>query len=122
MTSHLQRTTKQFRQQDLKYWKVEYYNTWAKKKVDLFNIIDLLVLDSGIVGVQVCGADYSSHVRKITEEYKSNTIAWLESGGRLELHGWRKLKKKRGMKAMYWSCRIADILIVNKELYVEERK
>ncbi len=119
--SHLQRTTKLLREQELNYWKVEYWNPWAKVKVDLFNIIDLLVLDSGIVGIQVCGADYSSHICKITEEHKSNTFAWLESGGRLELHGWRKLVKKRGKKAKYWACRVADFVLVNGEIYVEER-
>jgi len=100
---------------------VEYWQPWAKRRVDLFNIIDLIVLDGGIVGVQVFGADFKAHVRKMTEEHKTNTIAWLENGGRLELHGWRKLKKVKGKKATYWACRKADILLVGKELYVEER-
>lgn len=119
--THLQRTTKVLRDQALKYWKVEYHNTWAKKKVDLFHIIDLLVLDGGFLGIQVCGIDWVEHVEKITKEYRENTVCWLESGGRIELWGWRKVKKKRGGKLMIWRPRIADVLLVNGDLYLEER-
>jgi hypothetical protein len=121
MTTRLQRTTEVLRQHGLKYWKVEYWNPWAKIKVDLFNIIDLLVLDGGILGIQVCGSDFSSHVNKIRDDEKENTLEWLRSGGKLQIWGWRKLKKKRGGKAMEWKPRIADVLLVNGEIYVEEQ-
>ncbi len=121
-TKSLQRTLKVIKADGLKYWIVEVWKQWAKRRVDLFNIIDLLVLDNGILGIQCTGADFKKHKIKIMEEEKENTFAWLESGGRLEVHGWRKLKKKRGGKATYWACRIADVMIVNKELYWEERK
>jgi hypothetical protein len=120
--THLQRTTKILRGQGLKYWKVEYHNTWAKKKVDLFHIIDLLVLDGGFLGIQVCGKDWQEHVKKITHEYRDNTIEWLNSGGRIELWGWRKIKKKRGGKVMIWMPRIADVLLVNGGVCLEERE
>lgn len=119
--SHLQRTTKILREQDLKYWKVEYRNVWAKITVDLFHIIDLLVLDGGFLGIQVCGSDWTPHVKKITVEHKENTVDWLEAGGRIELWGWRKLKKKRGGKAMIWKPRIADVFLINGDLRLEER-
>ncbi|MGD9825764.1 hypothetical protein [Desulfobacter sp.] len=88
----------------------------------MFNIIDMIALDNGVVGVQVCGADWMPHVRKITEDYAGNTMAWLsQPGTRLELWGWRKVKKKRGGKLMIWKPRIADILLVGGELFLEER-
>jgi hypothetical protein len=121
MTTRLQRTTEVLRQHGLKYWKVEYWNPWAKIKVDLFNIIDLLVLDGGILGIQVCGSDFSSHVNKIRDDEKENTLEWLRSGGKLQIWGWRKLKKKRGGKAMQWKPRVADVMLVNDEIYIEER-
>ena len=120
--SPMQRTLEVIKQDNLKYWIVEIYKTWAKRKVDLFNIIDLLVLDNGILGIQVCGTDWAPHYRKIMEDEKENTLAWLaEDGTRLEVWGWRQLKKKRGGKARYWSPRIADVSIVHGELYWEER-
>jgi len=120
-TSPMQRTLEVIKAEGLKYWRVEVWQQWAKKRQDLFNIIDLLVLDCGILGIQVCGTDYKSHVKKIMEDEAEHTRAWLESGGRLEIWGWRQLKKKRGGKAMEWKPRIADILIVKNELYMEER-
>lgn len=120
--THLQRTTEALRGQDLKYWKVEYRNTWAGITVDLFNIIDLLVLDGGFLGIQVCGTDWMQHVQKLTVDHQENTVDWLKSGGRIELWGWRKVKKKRGGKIMIWRPRIADILLVGGSLFVEERK
>jgi hypothetical protein len=122
MTTPMQRTLAEIKQQDCKYWIVENWNQWAKKRVDLFGIIDLLVLDNGVVGLQVCGTDWSAHLVKIMETEKENTIAWLQQPGtRLEVWGWRKLKKKRGGKAMYWAPRIADVIINGNELEWRER-
>jgi len=105
---------------------VERYHPRSKKypfgcKEDLLNIIDLLAFDNGIVGIQVCGTDWKDHQRKIMEDEKENAFTWLENGGRLEVWGWRSLKKKRGGKAKYWSPRIADVSIIQGELYWEER-
>lgn len=119
--SHLQRTTELLREQGIMYQKVETYNTWAKKSVDLFHIIDILALDGGFLGLQICGSDWSQHVRKMTINYRDNTIAWIEAGGRIELWGWRKLLKKRGGKLKVWAPRVADVLIINGEPVVEER-
>lgn len=123
--THLQRTTKILRDQGLRYWKVEFHNTWAKKKIDLFHIIDVLVLDGGFLGVQVCGKDWSEHVKKITQEYRDNTIAWIESGGRIELWGWskRKVRLKGGGygKGVRWTPRIADFFLLDGELLWKER-
>ena len=123
MTSRLERTTAILRQENIKYWKVEYRNTWAGKTIDLFNIVDILALDGGFLGIQVCGSgDYMEHVRKLRDDEAENTRAWLESGGRLEIHAWRKVKKVRGGKAMVWKPRIADIFLIKNEIYVEERE
>lgn len=94
-------------------------------KQDLFGIIDVIALDpvEGIIGVQSCGSDYAAHMRKMTEvdedlpdkeKFVRGTqltrpelcLEWLKAGGRLELWGWRRIKKKRGGKMMIWSPRI----------------
>lgn len=121
------RTKAVLKESGIKHQVVERYHPRSKKypfgcSEDLFNIIDLIALDNGIVGIQVCGRDWQEHKRKIMEDEKQNTLDWLsQKGARLEVWGWRKRKKKRGGKAMYWSPRIADVMIVNKELYWEER-
>jgi hypothetical protein len=75
---------------------------------DLFGIIDIIALDQeeGIIGVQSCGQAFSEHYRKMSEEHRQDSIDWLEAGGKLELWGWRKLKKKRGGKAIVWKPRV----------------
>ena len=79
------------------------------KTLDFLHIIDLMALDPnrGVVGIQVCGSDVPSHMKKIKEQHVNNTIAWLETPGTsLEVWGWRKVKLRRGGKAMRWSPRV----------------
>lgn len=123
--SHYTRTTKALKELGYEYWKVEYWNSFAKKKVDLFHIIDCLAIDPGraTIGVQVCGSDFQSHIKKITCEYVDNSILWLSvPSNRLELWGWRRLLVKRGGKRKIWKPRIVDFWINNWEIKWEERK
>jgi len=68
---------------------------------DLFGFIDIIALcpDHGIVAVQSCGQDFAGHVRKMTEERNEAMFEWLKHA-RVELFGWRKVKLKRGGKAV----------------------
>ena len=128
MSSPVQRTKAKLRDQNILHWIVERNFPPSRKypkgcKEDFLHIIDLIALDNGVIGVQVCGSDWAPHVRKITQEHAGNTIAWLQQPGtRLELWGWRKVKKKRGGKLMVWKPRIADILLVGNKFLVEERR
>ena len=121
MISPMMRTKAALKKDEIKHGVVERWIQRARKRLDLFGIIDLIALDAGIVGIQVTGADFASHKIKIMETEKENTLEWLLNTGRLEVWGWRKLKKIKGKKATYWSPRIADVLIVNGELYWKER-
>ena len=79
---------------------------------DLFGIIDVLALDPerGFVGVQCCTGGYQAHLRKMIEEKAQESLDWLNTpGGCLELWSWRKVKVKRGGKAMIWKPRIKEI-------------
>lgn len=79
---------------------------------DLFNIIDIICLSpDSIIGVQSCGTDYASHFRKMTEQHKDKSTAWLTSGGRLFLIGWRKVKKSRGSKKYVIKPRFKEITL-----------
>jgi hypothetical protein len=73
---------------------------------DLFGIIDIIACTTkGILGVQSCGNQFSEHLKTITEKRLSETRTWLLSGGLLELWAWRRVKVKRGGKAMTWKPR-----------------
>jgi len=80
---------------------------------DLFGFIDIISISpaDGIIGIQSCGSDFSGHYKKITEEKAEEVAAWLEAGAKLQLIGWRKLKKVRGGKQMVWSPRIVEITL-----------
>lgn len=83
---------------------------------DLFNIIDIIALDryTGVVGVQSCGQSFSEHWKKLTEEQAESSRLWLETPGTtLELWGWRKLKVKRGGKAMRWTPRVVQVRLAD---------
>jgi hypothetical protein len=124
--SPTQRTLAAMREQGRLVGSVEKFNPFAGphgKRQDLFGFIDLIALDpeDGIIGIQSCGQDFAGHIRKMTGERNENMFAWLKHG-KVELWGWRKVKLRRGMKAMRWRARIADFWIEGDEIKWEERK
>jgi len=116
--SHVQRTLEYLRNSRYVHiGKVEQYNSFSFQKSDLFGIFDYLAIRPGasivdtdkmepprIIGIQICGSDYASHVRTI--DNAAVLPNWLEAGGVVLLIGWRKLLKKRGGKAKIWTPRI----------------
>jgi len=125
--SPTQRTMKFLREQGRLVGNVEKFNPYAGpfgQKKDLFGFIDILCIDpvDGIVAVQSFGSAWSQHVRKLQEERNEIMFEWLKHS-KLELIGWRKLKLKRGGKAMRWFPRIADVTLdKDTDLIVTERK
>lgn len=115
--SPTQRTIRELRNNGRKCAIVEKWNPYVGThgiRQDLFGIIDVLALDPefGVVGIQCCGTSFSEHFRKLTEVMAQETMDWLNTPGtRLELWGWRKVKKKRGGKAVVWRPRIQQITL-----------
>ena len=113
--SPTQRTIRALRDMGRKCAIVEKFNPYVGShgiRQDLFSIIDILCLDPerGVVGIQSCGSAFSEHYRKMTIEHAQETIDWLTTPGTcLELWGWRKLKLKRGGKAMVWRPKVKEI-------------
>jgi hypothetical protein len=106
--SNTSRTLEYIRSQGWDADIVERFNPYAGKfgqRKDLFSIIDIIALtESGIAGIQSCGQAFKAHDDKILAEPMA--LRWLEKGGTLILIGWRKIKLKRGGKALRWSPRI----------------
>ena len=74
---------------------------------DCFGFIDILCImpGEGIVAIQSCGQDVSGHVKKILEDRNEITYEWLKYAN-FYIYGWRKVKLKRGGKAIRWRPRI----------------
>ncbi len=112
MVTPTQRTLAALREKGMRVGMVERFNHHAGPfgiRQDLFGIIDMIALDKtrGVVGVQSTGQDFSGHMQKILGPGRDAAIYWLQTpGAHLELWGWRKLKAKRGGKAMVWAPRV----------------
>ena len=89
---------------------VERWNLHARVRHDLFNVADVLaVRGRETLAVQVtAGSCMSARVAKLM----GSTVlpALLSTGWRVEVHGWRRLKVKRGGKAMRWACHVVDMI------------
>jgi hypothetical protein len=115
--SPTQRTLRALRDRGLVCAIVEKFNPYAGAhgiRQDLFGIIDVLALDPqlGVIGVQSTGTDFAGHKRKLLEDRYQECLDWLSTPGtQLELWGWRKVKFKRGGKAMRWRPRVAVITL-----------
>ena len=124
--SPTQRTLKAMREQGRICGIVERFNQHVGKfgiRQDLFGFIDIIAVDpvDGIIAIQSCGQDFSGHINKMMGERNENMVEWLKHG-KVELWGWRKVKLKRGGKAMRWKPRIADFWLDDDEIKWEERK
>ena len=102
-----QRTDRYYEQFGYMVGNVERYVHQAKRKFDLFGIIDRIAISEwDILGIQVCKADFADHDKKILAS--ENSPKWLHAGRRLILIGWTKQKVKRGGKAMIYKPRIKE--------------
>lgn len=93
---------------------VERFNSFTKRRKDLFGFIDVVAIGPaiGVLGVQVTsGSNLSARIDKIKTECADNAKAWLSTGARIEVHGWRKLKVERGGKAVRWEPAIREITL-----------
>lgn len=116
-TTPTQRTIRELKNQGRKCGIVERFNAFVGPhgiRQDLFGIIDIIALDPerGVVGIQTTGNDFAGHWKKLTEDRYQETLDWLETPGtRLELWAWRKIKLKRGGKAMRWAPRVREVTL-----------
>jgi hypothetical protein len=124
--SPTQRTLRALRDQGMVCGIVERFNPHAGPhglRQDLFGCIDIIALDPerGVIGIQSCGQDFSDHRLKLLEERCQEVTDWLSTPGtELELWGWRKVKLKRGGRAMRWKPRLARLSLLDGEIVFKE--
>lgn len=110
MTSPTQRSLKLLADEGWTVAIVEHFNAHVRRRFDLFGFADLLAMKPGEIPLLIqvtSGANAAARIAKILEEPRAHTA--LHSGFRIEVHGWRKIKKKRGGKAMIWAPRIVNV-------------
>jgi hypothetical protein len=109
MTSPTQRSIKMLKDEGWEVAIVEKWNTFARIRQDLFGFADLLAMRPGDKPqlIQVTTTGIASRIEKIMNEPRALTA--LLSGFEIYGHGWRKIKVKRGGKAMKWEPRIIQV-------------
>lgn len=87
----------------------EHWNQWARIRQDLFGFCDIVALkDDETVCVQACaGSSTSARVDKIKTH--KNYLVVKQAGWRILVIGWRKLKIKRGGKAVRWEEKLIEL-------------
>jgi hypothetical protein len=95
MSSPTQRTLKLLRDHGWDPWVVEYWNPHAKKRVDMFGILDVVALYGlNTLGLQACSAcDVAKRQDKIMAS--PWTYKLILAGWRLQVIGWRLPTKTR---------------------------
>jgi hypothetical protein len=125
MSSNTQRTLAALRDLGRDCGIVERFNPYGGHfgvRQDLFGFIDIVAIDpkDGIIGVQSCGQSYAAHAHKICESCEAIVKRWLKFA-RIELWGWRKVKLKRGGKAIRWKPRVGEVALLDSSLKIIEK-
>lgn len=84
---------------------------------DFLGCIDVLAMKENqktIIGIQCFSTAWKEHERKLLKEFPEGTKFWLRLGHEFFFVGWRKLKLKRGGKAMRWTPRFGKVKLTKK--------
>lgn len=105
------RTLAALRKQGCMAGVVERWNPHARVRQDFLGFVDIIALrGTSIVGIQATSGDHVAHrIAKIRDERRNQALAWLTCGGVIEVWGWRRLKVKRGGKAVRWQVDIRSV-------------
>ena len=104
------RTIKYFKDAGCLIEVVERYNSFSGKRKDLFGFIDAILIENDILfGLQITSGNcVPARIKKIKSECKESAIAFLKTGNKILVIGWRKLKSTGRQK---WHPRIHEITL-----------
>ena len=113
-TSPTQRSLKWLRQRGFTAAITERWCGFSKRRIDLFGFIDIVALcPIGVVAVQTTsGANVAARISKIRELDAAKR--WLDVGGHIVVHGWRKVGA-RGKRKL-WECREVRLMWIEGEI------
>jgi hypothetical protein len=111
--SPTQLSLKMMREQGYYAEVVERYNSFTRKRNDLFGFVDVLCLKPGeVVGVQTTSySNLSARIKKIREHEHFKIVT--DSGIKVVAHGWQKVNNR-------WKCREVFVTPQNAELSDEQ--
>lgn len=89
-------------------WIVEYFNSFSRKRVDLYGMFDLIgVGEQGTIVIQTTSTGVAARVKKITDDDHAEALAACRKAGwTIHVHGWTS--KKVGNRRHYRQ-RIVDL-------------
>ncbi len=93
---------------------VEHWNAFTRRRHDMFGFTDILAIkawEKPMLVQTTTGTNFAARKAKIVHSDLA-PIA-LRSGFRIFVHGWRKLKVKRGGKAIRWVIRCEEITLAD---------
>ena len=106
-TSPTQRSLALLRRQGYRVAITEHWNSFVKRRQDLYGFIDVLAIAPSMLAIQTTSADHVSHrVEKILDLPAARE--WIEAGHRIIVHGWAKRGPRGAVKK--WECREVEIL------------
>ncbi len=102
-TSPTQLSLKKLREEGYTVQVVEYWNSFARIRIDLFGFIDIIALKGKeVLAVQTTSAsNMSARCKKIADH--ENVDAVREAGWTIHVHGWHQNDKRK------WICKVKDI-------------
>ena len=90
-------TLKKLREEGFSPWVTEHWNSFSRKREDLYGCIDVIAIKegrSGVLGIQCTSKNnMSARLKKIRENPYMDL--WIKTGNRLEVWGWFKNKSNR---------------------------
>ncbi len=110
MMSPTARSLELLREMNYECQVVEYFNSFSKKRVDLFGIIDIVAAHPtlGILGVQATtGSNHSARFKKACRA--GRVRKWLVGGAHLQIWSWRKAAKK--IDGRIWTVRTQSVTL-----------
>lgn len=106
--SPTQNSLSALRAQGYTCWIVEYWNSFTRKRVDMFGMFDIIAIrENETLAVQTTTTGVAARVKKITDSEYLDAVR--KAGWRIEVHGWRKSPKAKGSKVEIWKQRVVDL-------------
>jgi hypothetical protein len=72
---------------------VEYWNAFARKRVDLFRCIDVVSLDKHVKGIQ-CTSRSNHSARMKKAQAQPEIVRWVRCGAQFFVQSWKKGSKQ----------------------------
>lgn len=113
MTSPTARTLEFLRQCAYTVQVVERFNSFSKKRIDLYGVIDICAIrhdQKGVWGIQATStSNIPARIKKSLEEPRLKI--WLEAGNRFSCFGWAKRGKRGEVKK--WTLKQVNFIVAD---------